>query len=66
MAWQSGLFPRYLAPGFDLVLFGTVVRSLDERLLCDIVDLIAVMVCEDDMVGRKIIRIVAFFLYRNS
>jgi len=38
-----------------------VVRSLEERLLCDIVDLIAVMVCEDDLVGRTFIRIVAFF-----
>jgi len=56
VAWQSGLLPRYLVPGFDLV-----VRSLEERLLCDIVDLIAVMVCEDDLVGRTFIRIVAFF-----
>lgn len=38
-----------------------MVRSLEERLLCDIVDLIAVMVCEDYMVGRKIIRIINFF-----
>jgi hypothetical protein len=56
VAWQSGLSPRYLAPGFDLV-----VKSLEERLLCDIVDLIAVMVCEDYLVRRTIIRIVAFF-----
>ena len=61
MAWQSWLFTRYLAPGFDLFLFGMVARSLEERLLCDVIDTIAVMVCEDDLVGRKIIRIVAFF-----
>jgi len=38
-------------------------QELGGRLLCDIIDLIAVMVCEDDMMGRKIIRIVAFFFF---
>jgi hypothetical protein len=61
LAWQSEQLPRYLAQGFDLFHFEMVVRRLEERLLCDAADLIPVMVREDDLVGRKIIRIVAFF-----